>query len=155
MENHRPQKEIGRRTMSHNSGRHRVVQDTLRDTAYTVHANRADRNSGNQKHNQGRRTKPGNPLSVGHKEQEKVSLEPGLTPGEEEQVPFPTVAFRPTKRAPSRRREDGEQPQRQPLTLYDNQSQDMEGDTEGKFAYFREFYLIPTFFDQQYLKSFY
>uniref|UniRef100_A0A4W6ENU1 Fibulin 2 n=1 Tax=Lates calcarifer TaxID=8187 RepID=A0A4W6ENU1_LATCA len=120
--NHRPQQEIGERTIRHN--RNRVVQGTLKDTAYTVHANKAGRHVGLHKHTQGSRVASnGGPLSAGHKEQERV-LE------EHRQTLSATVHLSPTNRAPVRMREDGEEPQRQPQTLHTYQSQDVKGDTE-------------------------
>ncbi|XP_040007994.1 fibulin-2-like isoform X2 [Xiphias gladius] len=130
-ENHRPQQEIVERTTGHNRGRNRVVQDTLKDTAYTIHANKAGKHSGHHKHSQGSRTaNHGSSLSVSHEGQEKGSVEPRQTLSKEEQRSYPTVQFSPTNRAPLRMRQDGEQPQRQPQTLANYQSQDMEGDTE-------------------------
>lgn len=136
-ENHRPQQEIGERTIRHNSDRNRVIQDTLKDTAYTTRANKGARHFGHHKHSQGRHTgSHGGSHSVGHKEQEKVSAGQRQPLGKEE--PYPTIQFSPTSSAPVRMREDGEQPQRQPQTLYNYQSRDVEGDTEGKFAYFKD-----------------
>ncbi|XP_072224031.1 fibulin-2-like isoform X2 [Leuresthes tenuis] len=59
--------------------------------------------------------------------------EQGKTPtvqSREEQGKKPTVQFSATSRAPIRLREDGEELQRQPQTLYNYQSQDMKEDTE-------------------------
>ncbi|XP_044066784.1 fibulin-2-like isoform X1 [Siniperca chuatsi] len=130
-ENHRPQQEIGERTIRHNSDRNRVVQDTLKDTAYTFRANKGGRHFGHLKHSQGSHTRShGSSHSVSHKEQEKVSVEHRQPLGKEEQGSYPTIQFSTTSRAPVRMREDGEQPQRHPQTLHNYQSQDVEGDTE-------------------------
>lgn len=131
-ENHRPQQETGERTIRRNSDSKRVLQDTLKDIAYTARAN-------HQKPSQASRTGGhGSSRPVVHKEQEKVSLEHRQPLGEEEQGSSPRIQFSPTSRAPVRMREDGEQPQRQPQTLYNYQSQGAEGDTEGMFAYLKE-----------------
>ncbi|XP_023285335.1 fibulin-2-like [Seriola lalandi dorsalis] len=131
-ENHRPPpQESGERSITHNSDRNRVVQDSLRDTAYTTHATKAGRHFGHHKRSQGSRTaNHGGSPSVSHKGQEKVPVEHRQTLGKEEQGLYPTVQLRPTNRAPVRVREDGEQPQRQPQTLNNYQAQDVEGDTE-------------------------
>lgn len=144
-EDHRPQQEIGERTIRHNSGRNR--QYTLKDTMHTARANKGGRHVGLHKHSQGSRN--GGAHSGGHKEQEKVSVEPRQPLGKEEQVSYPTVQFSPTSRAPVRVRDDREQPQRQPQTLYNYQ--DGDGDTEGMLAYFKVFSVI--FYDQQYTNS--
>ncbi|XP_071332764.1 fibulin-2-like isoform X2 [Trachinotus anak] len=130
-ENHRPQQGSGERNITQDSERSRVVQDTLKDTVYTTHANKAGRPFGHHKRSQGSRTADnGSSLSVGHKEQEKVPVEHRQTLSKEEQGLYPTVQLNPTNRAPVRLREDGEQPQRQPQTLNNYQSQDVEEDTE-------------------------
>ncbi|KAI3356891.1 hypothetical protein L3Q82_003538 [Scortum barcoo] len=122
-ENHRPQQETGERTIRHNSDRDRVTQDTLKDTTHTARANKGVKHFGHHKHSQGRRTgSHGGSHSVGHKEQDKASVE--------QRQPQPTIHFSPTSRAPVRMREDGKQPQRQPQTLYNYQYQDVEGETD-------------------------
>lgn len=132
-ENHRPQQESGERAIRHSSDRNRVVQDALKDTAYGARANKGSRH----KHSHGGHTgSHGGSRSVGHKEQEKVSVERRQLLGKEEQGSYPTIQFSPTSKAPVRMREDGEQPQRQPQTLYNYQSQGLEGDAEGKLAPF-------------------
>lgn len=126
-ENHRPQQEIGERSIRHNRDRNRVVQDTsLKDTTYTARLNKGGRHSGHHKHSQG------SSHSVNHKGQENVSMEHRRPLGKEEQGSYPTIQFSPTSRAPVRMREDGEQPERQAQTLHNYQSQDEEGDAEGK-----------------------
>lgn len=126
-ENHRPQQEIGERSIRHNRDRNRVVQDTsLKDTTYTARLNKGGRHSGLHKHSQG------SSHSVNHKGQENVSMEHRRPLGKEEQGSYPTIQFSPTSRAPVRMREDGEQPERQAQTLHNYQSQDEEGDAEGK-----------------------
>ncbi|XP_040915678.1 fibulin-2-like [Toxotes jaculatrix] len=131
IENRRPQQEFGERTIRHNSDRNKVVQDTIKDTAYTVHDSKAGRHFGHHKHNQGGRTaNRGGSHSVYHKGQEKISVEPRQTLVKEEQGSYPTVQFSPTNRAPVRMREDGQQLQRQSQTRYSYQSQDAERDTE-------------------------
>lgn len=131
-ENHRPQQEVADRTIRHNSGRNRVAQDTLKDTAYGARANKGARHFGHHKHTQGSHTgSHGGSHSVGHKEQESVEHRQML--GREEQTSYPSTQFSPTSRAPVRMREDREQPQRQPQTLYNYKSQDVEGDAEGTF----------------------
>ncbi|XP_070825561.1 fibulin-2-like [Chaetodon trifascialis] len=130
-ETHRPQQENGERDIRHNSDRVRVVPDTLKDTAYTARANKGSRHFGHHRHSQGSLTgSHGGSRSVGHREQEKASVERRQPVGKEEQGSYPTIQFSPTSRPPVRMREDGEQPQRQPQTLYNYQSQDLEGDTE-------------------------
>ncbi|KAK9514879.1 hypothetical protein VZT92_025562 [Zoarces viviparus] len=130
-EHHGPQQELGGRTIRPNSGRNRVVQDTLKDSAHTAHANKGTRPSGHHKHSQGSHTGShrGSHYS-GHNEEEKVSVEPRQPLGKEEQTSYPAIEFNPTSRAPVRMREDREQPQRQPQTLYNYHSQDVQGDTE-------------------------
>ncbi|CAK6957462.1 fibulin-2-like [Scomber scombrus] len=120
--NHRPQQEIGERTIKHNSNRNRVVQDTsLRDSAYTTRVNKGSRHSGHHRHSQGSSSH-----SVNNKEQEKVLMEPRRPLGKEEQALYPTIQFSPTSRPPVRMRDDGEQPERQAQTLHNYQSQDEE-----------------------------
>lgn len=119
-----PQQEVSERTIRHNNGRHRVAQDTLKDTA---RANKEARRSDHHKHGQGsRRGSHSGPHSAGHKEQEKVSAEHRQPLGKEEQVSHPTIQFSPTSRTPVRTREDGQQ--RQPQTLHNYQ--DVTGDSE-------------------------
>lgn len=124
-ENHRPQQQTTERTIRQNSDRNRVMQGALKDTTHATRANKGSRHTGHHKHGQGRRTgsHSGGSHSVGHKEQEKVSVE-------QREEPYPTIQFSPTSSAPVRMREDGEQPQRQPQTLNNYQSRDVEGDTE-------------------------
>ncbi|XP_032377048.1 fibulin-2 isoform X1 [Etheostoma spectabile] len=128
-ENHRPQQEVSERTIRHNSGRNRVAQDSLKDTAYSARANHGTRRFGQHKFTQGSRTgSHGGSHSVGHKEQESAERRQML--GREEETSHPSIQFSPTSRSPVRRKEDGEQPQRQPQTLYNHKSQDVEGDVE-------------------------
>ncbi|KAM9350581.1 fibulin-2-like [Symphorus nematophorus] len=132
-ENHRPQPETSERTIRQNSDRNRVAQDALKDTTHTARANKGgSRHSGHHRHSQGSRTgSHGGARSVSHnKELEKASVERKQPAGKEEQGSYPTIQFSPTSRAPVRMREDGEQPQRQPQTLYNYQSQVVDGDTE-------------------------
>ncbi|XP_029292371.1 fibulin-2-like [Cottoperca gobio] len=124
----RPQEEVGEKTVRNNSGRNRG-EDTLRDTANTTRANKGARH---HKHQGVRTGSNGSFHSAAHKEEENmsVSVEHGQPPGKKEQISSPTIQFSPTSRAPVRMREDGKQPERQPQTLYNYQSQDVEGDTE-------------------------
>ncbi|XP_069579711.1 fibulin-2-like [Brachyistius frenatus] len=123
-EDHRPQ-ETGERTMRRNSDRNRVVQGTLK--AYAARANAGVQH----KHSQSSRTRGhGSSHSVNHKGQEKVSVEHRQPVGKEEQGSYPTVQFSPTRKAPVRMREESEEPQRQPHTLFNYQSQDVEEETE-------------------------
>uniref|UniRef100_A0A3Q1EXY5 Fibulin 2 n=1 Tax=Acanthochromis polyacanthus TaxID=80966 RepID=A0A3Q1EXY5_9TELE len=125
-EDHRPQEETGEITMRHNSDRKKVVQVALRDTAYTARSNTGV--LGQHKHSQRSRNRShGSSHSVNRKGQEKVSVERRQSV---ERGSYPTVQFRPTDRAPVRVREDSGEPQRQPQTLNNYHSQDVEGDTE-------------------------
>lgn len=134
MENHRPQQETGESTVTHSSDRTRVVQDT----AYGTHTSKAGRHVGHHKRSHsGRAMTPSGSSPVGHNGQEKVLTEHKQTLNKEEQGSYPSIQFSPTKKAPVRLREDGEQPRRQPLTLNNYQTQDVE-DTEGKFSHFKE-----------------
>lgn len=118
------QQEVSERTIRHNNDRHRVAQDTLKDTA---RANKEAKRSDRHKHSQGTHTgSHGSPHSAGRKEQEKVSAEYRQPLGEEEQVLHPTTEFSPTSRTPIRMREDGQQRQSQTLNNY----QDARGDSE-------------------------
>lgn len=116
-ENHRPRQETSERTIRHDSDSRRVLQDSLRaSTESATH----------QKPSQGsRRRSQASSRSVSHKEQEKTSMESST---------YPKVQFGPTSRAPVRMREDGDQPKRQPQTLYNYQSQGAEGEAEGRRA---------------------
>ncbi|XP_070695374.1 fibulin-2-like isoform X2 [Pempheris klunzingeri] len=128
-ENHRPQKESGEKTIRQNSERNRV--GTLKDTAYAARGNKVARQHGHHKHSQGSRTgSRGASRSVTHQEPETVAVEHKLLQGKEEQGSRPTIQFSPTSRAPVRIEADEEQPQRQSQTLYNYQSQNVEGDTE-------------------------
>lgn len=112
-ENHRPRQETSERTIRHDSDSRRVSQDSLRaSTESATH----------QKPSQGsRRRSQASSRSVSHKEQEKTSMESST---------YPKVQFGPTSRAPVRMREDGDQPKKQPQTLYNYQSQGAEGEAE-------------------------
>lgn len=133
-ENHGQPREVGDRTIRHNSDRNREVQDTFKDAAHTtVHADKAGRHLGHHKRSQGSHshtTSHGGSPSAGHKGQEQDSVEHGPTLSREEQGSYPTVRFSPTNRSPVRMIEDGEQPRRQSQTLHNYQSQDEEGDTQ-------------------------
>ncbi|XP_054465336.1 fibulin-2-like [Anoplopoma fimbria] len=131
-ENHRTQQELGERTIRHNGGRNSVTQDTLKDTAHSASANKGSRHSGHHKHSEGSRTGShgGSHYSSHNQEEEKLSEEQRQPVGKEEQTLYPTIQFSPTNRAPVRMREDSEQPQRQPQTLSNYHSQNVEGDTE-------------------------
>ncbi|XP_019951696.2 fibulin-2-like isoform X1 [Paralichthys olivaceus] len=121
--NHRPQQEVGERTISQN----RVVQDT----AYTVHTNKGGRHLGHHKRSQdSHTTNHGGPISASHNRLEQASVEHKQTLSREEQGSYPTVQFSPTHRAPVRMREDDEQPQRLAQTLHNYQSQDEGGDSQ-------------------------
>ncbi|XP_053281487.1 fibulin-2 [Pleuronectes platessa] len=121
-ENHRLPQEVGERTIRQN----RVVQDTLKDTGNTVHANKAGRHFGHHKRSQdSHTTNHGGLASAGNKGQGQAPVEPQQTLGREEQGSYPTVQFSPTSRAPVRMREDDDQPQRQAQTLHNYQTQDV------------------------------
>ncbi|CAB1437026.1 unnamed protein product [Pleuronectes platessa] len=125
-ENHRLPQEVGERTIRQN----RVVQDTLKDTGNTVHANKAGRHFGHHKRSQdSHTTNHGGLASAGNKGQGQAPVEPQQTLGREEQGSYPTVQFSPTSRAPVRMREDDDQPQRQAQTLHNYQTQDV-GDSQ-------------------------
>lgn len=133
---HRPH-ETGERTLTPNSDSKRMIQDTLKDNRRAAH----------QKTHQDSRTRSHDSSPpVSHKEQEKVLVEHRQLLGKAEQGSYPRIQFSPTSRAPVRMREDGEQPQRQPQTLYNYQSQGAEGDTEGMLAYLKEFYVNLTLY---------
>ncbi|XP_041859588.1 fibulin-2-like [Melanotaenia boesemani] len=121
----RVQQETGERTIRHSSDMKRVLQETLKDTVYTTHSNTGRRRFAQDKHGQGGRIR-----SQGNTGQEKVSLVQRHSLGKEEQGSYPTVQFGPTSKAPIRMREEGEEHQRQPQTLYNYQSQDVEDDSE-------------------------
>ncbi|XP_060930400.1 fibulin-2-like [Limanda limanda] len=125
-ENHRLPQEVGERTIRQN----RVGQDTLKDTANTVHANKAGRHFGHHKRSQDiHTTNHGGPASAGNKGQGQAPVEHQQALGREEQGSYPTVQFSPTSRAPVRMREDDDQPQRQAQTLHNYQTQDV-GDSQ-------------------------
>lgn len=118
---HRPQQETGERPMKHGSHRNRAGQDTLRDTARTARTN--SRHVGHNRQSQG------DPHSVSNKGHEKAVEHRQLIDKEEQQL-YPTVQFSPTRRAPVRMREEGEEHQRQPQTLSSYQTRDAEAYTE-------------------------
>ncbi|XP_026224128.1 fibulin-2-like isoform X1 [Anabas testudineus] len=124
-ESHMSEEEPAERTIKQNSDRIRVVQDTLKDTASTVHAIK----EGRHKHSEGSHTRNhGVSHSVGRKGQEKASLEHRQLSEEER---FSTIQSRTTSRTPIRMSENGhDQFQRQPQTLPKHQSQDEAEDTE-------------------------
>lgn len=70
-ENHGQPREVGDRTIRHNSDRNREVQDTFKDAAHTtVHADKAGRHLGHHKRSQGSHshtTSHGGSPSAGHK----------------------------------------------------------------------------------------
>ncbi|XP_034393771.1 fibulin-2-like [Cyclopterus lumpus] len=126
-----PQQELGERTIRPDSGRNRVAQDALKEAAQAARANEGNRPSGHHKHGQGGRTgSHGGSHYSSHKEEERVSAEYRPPLGKEEQTLNPTIQFSPTSRAPVRMREDREQPQRQPQSLFNYDSQDVLGETE-------------------------
>ncbi|XP_029995516.1 fibulin-2-like isoform X2 [Sphaeramia orbicularis] len=131
-ENYKSQHETSEKTIRHNSDRSRPVQDALKDTTYAARPNRGSRNATKpHKHSQGSRS--GNHSRshlVNHKGQEKVPMENERPSGKEEQSLNPTIHFSPTVRSPVIVRDDGEQPRRQPQTLYNYQPQDGESDTQ-------------------------
>lgn len=124
-ENHRPHHETSERTIRHNSDSKGVSQDTLKDKASTGRGTHPKPSQASR-----RRSQAGS-RSVSHRDKEKVPVERS----DREKSSYPKVQFSPTRRVPVRMREDGDQPQRQPQTLYNYQSQGAEGDTEGMFAY--------------------
>lgn len=126
-ENLRPHQEPAERPIGPNSGSKIVSQDASTDAA---HESRQKPSQGSRTSSQGH--------SVGHKQQKKVSVERRQPAGREEQESHPRIHFGPTSRVPVRMKEVGEQPQRQPQTLHNYQSQDEEADTEGTLTYPRE-----------------
>uniref|UniRef100_A0A3Q3NGU6 Fibulin 2 n=1 Tax=Mastacembelus armatus TaxID=205130 RepID=A0A3Q3NGU6_9TELE len=130
-ESHRPQEETGERAIRHNSDRNRAVQDTLKDTVYTTHANKGRRHFSHHKHNQGSHNEnQGSFHSAGQNGQEKDSVEHRPPISKEEQGLYPTVQFSATSRTPVRMREDGEQVESQAQAVYNYQPQDLESNTE-------------------------
>lgn len=127
---HRPQQETGERPMKHGSHRNRAGQDTLRDTARTARTNSRPFGHNRQSH--------GDPRSVSNKGHEKA-VEHRQLIGKEERQLYPTVQFSPTRRAPVRMREEGEEHQRQPQTLSSYQTRDAEAYTESKLTYKAQF----------------
>ncbi|KAM4610007.1 fibulin-2-like [Polymixia lowei] len=122
-ENHTPHQEVSKRTTSRHIDRKRVVQDTLKDTTHTAHADKGVRHTGHHKHSQSSNTRNHDGShSQSHNGQEEASRE--------RQSSYPTVQFSPTSRAPVRVREEGDQPRRQPQTLYNYQLLNEDGDTE-------------------------
>ncbi|KAM3618612.1 uncharacterized protein V6R79_022486 [Siganus canaliculatus] len=127
------QQEVGERGVRHNSDRNRAVQATLRDTTYTTRGNKGARHSGHHKHSQGSHAGTnGGSHSAGRKEQEKAPVQHKQPHHKMDQVLHPTIHFSPTSSAPVRIREDREQPQRQPQTLYNYQPQRVEEDVSAK-----------------------
>lgn len=126
------QKEAAEKTMRHNSDK-----NTLRATTHSTRANKGARQSGHHKHGQGGRTgSHGVSRSTGHKEQEKGTSERRQPPSKGDQGSYPTIQFSPTEKAPVRMKEDREQPQRQPSTLYNYHYQDTDEDAESKWESF-------------------
>ncbi|KAG7520242.1 fibulin-2-like isoform X1 [Solea senegalensis] len=123
-ENHRLLQEISQTTSRHNSDGHRAVQDAVRDAAHAAHANKTGRHFSHHKRSDGHAANHDSSHSGTH----RGHVEQKQTLGREEQASYPTVQFRPTHRAPVRMKEEGEQPLRQPQTLHNYQSQDVEGD---------------------------
>lgn len=125
-ENHRSQEDFGKRSIDQSSDRIRVVQNALKDTAYTAHANKVGSHLGRHKQSQASHTES----SARHKGQEKASTEHRWVSKEEQS----TIRFRPTSMTPIKISEHGDQSQRQPQTLYNHRSEDMAADIEGWFA---------------------
>lgn len=116
--NRKPKHGIGERTIRHNSEQRRAALDVFKDTADVTRANKAGRNS--TKHHSHSQTSgnPGGSHSVNNSSQEH------------EQNWYPTIQFSPTSRAPVPVRDYGEQPRRQPQTLFNYQPQEAEKSTE-------------------------
>lgn len=141
-ESHISQEDIGKRTIKHNSDRIGVVQDPLKDTAYTVRANKEGRHPGHHKHSEGSHTENhGVSHSVGHKGHKKALVEHRQLSKEEQ---FSTIQFRPTSATPIKMSENGDQLHRQSQTLHSYQSQNVAEDAEGKFTFIKDFYIILT-----------
>lgn len=133
---HRPQEEIGEGTMTHNSDRNRVVQETLKDTTYTPRTNTGGRHSGHHKHIQSGHTRShGSSHSVNHPRHEKEFVGDGNPLGNGEQGSFSTTQFSPTSRTQIRVKEDSEGPQSQPQNLLYDLSE-IPGGTKGTLFFF-------------------
>lgn len=107
-ENQRPRQETSQFPVRHSSSRLSAESDTLKKTQQGT-----------------RRRSQANTRSVSYDEHEKVFAGQSL---------YPKVQFGPTSTAPVRMREDGDQPERQPQTLHNYQSQGALGVEEGRCA---------------------
>ncbi|XP_056449051.1 fibulin-2-like [Gadus chalcogrammus] len=123
-----PQQEAPGRTARRQDGdQERVAPNTSKDTpAFSAASGKEGRLGGHHRHRQLNSSRRVASLAQGHEG-------PTEAVGGE-QRPYPTVQWSPTRRAPVRRREEGDKPRRQAQTLLNYHSQTAEGETDVSAA---------------------
>ena len=132
-----PQQEAtGKTARRQDRDRERVAPNPSKDTpARTAAADKEGRHDGHHRH------RPSDNSSR-HVSSRAQGHEGPTEAQREEQRPYPTVQWSPTRRAPVRVREEGDKPRRQAQTLHNYHSQTAQGEPDGKWIVYSSFHLL-------------